>query len=154
MTVVRDTIHSVSLSVIPKRVAEYQALIDNAEPLFELNGLGLEDACKQHAQNLMMYDLMYQECRTVEDSVRARVEEVEALLFRKYHEGQQRALNATEIKQYIRGDTQYVTAYEILLEVVTVKRKLEAVVEALKSMGWSLNNIVKLRVAQLDHITL
>ena len=65
-----------------------------------------------------------------------------------------RALGTRDIQQYIKSEPQYVAAQTILLEVQHTKRRLEAIVEALKSLGWSLNNIVKLRIAQLEHVTL
>lgn len=153
-SVVKDTVMDINLNKIPARLSLYEQLIDNAEPLFELSGKSLEESCKQHAQNLMMYDLMLQECKTIEDVIRNKIEEIEGELYKKYNEHGPRALSSTDIKNYIKGDPKYVSALEILLEVVHVKRKLEAVVEALKSMGWSINNITKLRIAQLEHITL
>ena len=102
----------------------------------------------------MFYDLMLQECRTIEETIRVKVDEIESSLFRKLNETSQRALGTRDIQQYIKSDSQFVAAQEIMLEVVHVKRQLEAIVEALKSMGWSLNNIVKLRIAQLEGATL
>lgn len=153
MSIVKDAIRSVQLSQIPAQLVIYEQLVQNAEPLFQLSNKGLEETCKEHAQNLMFYDLMFQECKTIEDTIRMKIDEIEGELYQKY-QGGQRALSSTDIKNYIKGDPRYVAALEILLEVAHVKRQLEAVVEALKSMGWSIANIVKLRVAQLEHITL
>lgn len=153
MSVIKETLRSIALGKIPERIELYEQLVNSAEPLFQLSGKGLEETCKEHAQNLMMYDLMLQECKSIEDTIKAKLEEIEGELYRSYQTGP-RALSSTDIKNYIKGDPKYVAAYEVLLEVALTKRKLESVVEALKSMGWSINNIVKLRVAQLEHITL
>lgn len=154
MSVIKETLNDVQLSRIPGRIAVYEQLIENAEPVFQLEGKSLEAACKEHAQNLMFYDVMLQECKTVEETIRVKLDEIESNLYRRLNENNNRALGTRDIQQYIKGEPQYVAAYEILLEVVHVKRKLEAVVEALKSMGWMINNITKLRIAQLEHITL
>ena len=154
MSVVDETVSEVRLGKIPGRIAIYEQLIENAESVFQLKGRGLEDLCKDHAQNLMFYDVMLQECKTIEETIKAKVEEIEGQLFQKYHSGMQVKLNSIEIRQYIKGDPQYVKANEILLEVQHTKRRMEAVVEALKSLGWSINSIVKLRIAQLDHVSL
>jgi hypothetical protein len=66
------------------------------------------------------------------------------------NENSNRVLGTRDIQQYIKSDPQFVNAQEVLMDVIVVKRKLEAIVEALKSMGWSLNNITKLRIAQLE----
>lgn len=154
MSVVGETVGEIKLGRIPSRIATYEQLIEAAETVFQLNGRGLEELCKEHAQNLMFYDVMLQECRTIEETIKTKVEEIESQVFQKYHNNMSIKLNATEIRQYIKGDPDYVKAAEILLEVQHTRRRLEAIVEALKSMGWSINNITKLRIAQLDHVTL
>jgi len=154
MSVITDTVTEISLGKIPARVAQYEALIAAAESIFELKGKGLEQACKEHAQNLMFYNGMLQEAKMVEETIRGRVGAVESQLFVKYNENNQRALSRLDIGQYIKGDPKYVAAYEILLEVVCVVKQLDSIVEALKSMGWTLGHIVKLRIAQLEDVTL
>lgn len=151
---VKDAINAINLKRVPTQIALYEQLIEAAEPIFKLEGRKLGEAVAQHAQDLMFYDVMLQECKTIEDVIRMKVEEIESNLYRKYNEGMQRALGQRDIVNYIKGDAAYVEAYEILLEVVHVKRQLEAIVEALKTMGWSLTNITKLRIAQLEHVNL
>jgi hypothetical protein len=154
MSVVSETKVEINLNKIPSRLALYEQLCDAAEPCFELNGKHLEDVCKTHAKDLMFYDMMLQECKTIEETIRARIEEIESTLYKRLNETSNRALGTTDIKQYIKAEPQYVQAYEILLEVVHTKRKLESIVEALKSLGWSIGHIVKLRIAQLEKTTL
>ena len=150
MSIIKETIRSVSLGAIPGRIATYLELVQSAEPLFNLNGKGLEQLCKEHSQNLMYYDLMLQECKMIEDTVRMKLEELEAEIYKQLNEKGSRVLGATDIRYYMKGDPRYVAAMEILLEVVHAKKQLESVVEALKQLGWGLANIVKLRIAQLE----
>lgn len=154
MSVVKDAFIAINLNRVPDRIALYDQLCQAAEPMFELTGRKLEDACKSHAKDLKDFDSMLQECKTIEDAVRIKVEEVEGELYKKYNENNQRALSQRDIGQYIKGDPKYVAAYEILLEVVHQKRQLESIVEALKSMGWSLSHITKIRIAQLENTIL
>lgn len=154
MSFVGNTITDLQLKRMAHKVDLFEAMIQAAEPCFELSGKGLEEVCKRHAQDLMTYDQALQECKTVEDIIRMKLEEKEGHLYKKYNENHQRALGQRDIGQYIKGDPEYVEIYEIVLEIVHVRRKLEAIVEALKSMGWSVSNIVKLRIAQLEHVTL
>jgi hypothetical protein len=154
MTFVSDVKGELQLNKIPGRIALYEQLIDNAEPCFELEGKNLEDICKNHAKDLMFYDMMLQECKTIEDVIRVKVEEVESATYRSINESNKKALGTTEIRQYVKSDPQYIAAMEILLEVAHTKRRLESIVEALKSMGWSLGHIVKLRIAQLENTVL
>lgn len=142
------------LSKIADRLANYELVIKASEPVFELSGRKLEDIIKQHPQDLSMYALLLQECKTIEQYVETKAEEQEGLLFRKYIESGARALGPTELKAYVRSDPAYVEVKGILADVNHIKRSLEAIVAALETMGWSLSNITKLRVAQMDHVIL
>jgi hypothetical protein len=119
-----------------------------------MSGKKLEELCKQHPQDLSMYALLLQECKTIEQYVAVKAEEQEGLLYRKYIESGARALGASELKQYVKSDPLYVEIKTIMVEVDHVKRSLEAIVGALETMGWTLSNITKLRVAQMDHVIL
>lgn len=142
------------LAKIADRLANYELIIKSSEPVFDMSGKKLEDLCKQQPQDLSMYNLILQECKTIEQYVETKAEEQEGLLFRKYIESGARALGATELKQYVRSDPIYVEVKSILTDVNHIKRSLEAIVGALETMGWSLSNIVKLRVAEMDHTIL
>lgn len=154
MSIIQDTTRELNLNLVPARIALYEQLIDAAESCFQLEDRKLEDACKNHAKDLMFYDMMLQECKTIDETIRMKIEEIESSLYRKISESNKKALGTTEIKQYVKSEPQYVAAMEILLEVQFTKRRLESIVEALKSLGWSLGHIVKIRIAQLENTVL
>lgn len=143
-----------TLQNIVGRVQLYDALIETAESIFKIDGKRLEEVLKEHASNLITFDTALQECKSIEDMVKARLERVKAEHWERLNERNQRQLNTRDIEAYIAGIPQYTEVLAVVMIIVEVKRKLEAIVNALTSFGWSLNNIVKLRVAQLDHITL
>lgn len=149
-----DGLAKTPLDKIPAKLEVYEALVAGAPPLFELKGMLLEEACKSHVANLGMYDMMLQECKTIELYLEGRREQVEAEQHKYYLESSARALGARDLAMYIRSDPQVIEIAQIILDVGHVRRQLEAIVEAFKTMGWSLSNIVKLKVAQLDHTTL
>lgn len=165
MSVLQDAVGSIALKRIPQRLELYEALIAAAEPtrdidtgqetgMFVLANRNLEEACKQHAQNVMTYSSMLQECKTIEDALKNRLEEIESELYKKLNENHSRALSQRDITVYLQSEPQVVEANKIMVEVILVRRKLEAIVDALKDMGWTLSHIVKLRVAQLEDTTL
>lgn len=153
-SIIKNTISDISIKKIPDRIALYEQLIDSAEPLFKLEGKTLEQCCKEHPRDLMFYDVTLQECKSIEDTIKEQLEIIEANLYKKFNENHSRALNSRDINQYIKGDQQYIDVYEILLEVIHIRRQLEAIVESLKSLGWALNNIVKIRIAQIEKMVL
>jgi hypothetical protein len=139
---------------IVEKLAFYEELVSGAEPLFDLKGKLLVDAIKQHVQDLALYSSQLEECRTIEFFLGGKMEEVEASVYKHYLDSKARALSATDLKMYVRSDPQYVEANQNLLDVAHVRRQLEALVEAFQTMGWSLSNITKLKVAQQDHVVL
>lgn len=143
-----------TLQQIVERIKLYDMLISTAEPVFKLDGRRLEEILKEHAVNLMTYDTALQECKSIEDMVRERLDRIKSTHWERLNEKHTRQLNTKDIEAYIAGVPEYTQVYAVLLIVVEVKRKLESIVNALTSLGWTLNNIVKLRVAQLDHITM
>jgi hypothetical protein len=156
MSAISDSLDDATLGRIPKRVELFKLLIEAAEPLFQLEGKHLEVLHREHAQNLMNYSLAKEECKTIEDALRGRLEEIESMVYKHYNEGGNgsKALGTTDIKFYVKGDPRYVSALNAVLEVVQARRQLEAIVEAFQSMGWSLGHITKLRIAELEDVTL
>ena len=142
------------LNKIPKKIALYEDMILAAESILDLAEVKLEVACKDHAKNKMVYNLLFKECQTIEEAIKIKVESIESSLYKALNENNDRALGNRDINQYIKSDKRYLEANEILLEVMLVRKKLEAVVDAIESFGWSLNNIVKLRIAQLENVVL
>ena len=55
---------------------------------------------------------------------------------------------------YVKSDPEYVETKSIWVEIEHTKRSLEAIVEAFVTLGWSLSNIVKIRVASMEHVIL
>jgi hypothetical protein len=149
------------LSEVPGKLKVYQASIDLAtgdgkevNGVFDLSGKALIDACQQQPQDLVFYNLMFQECKTIEDYLTNRMETVEAEVYKSHLESNARALGARDLTMYVKSDPQYIEAKTVLLEVTLVRRQLEAIVEALQTLGWALSNITKLKVSEMDHTVL
>src|SRR3954467_2903431 len=106
MSLIRETKKEISLGQIPSRIALYEELIGQAEGIFNLRDSGkrLEDVNKEHAQNLMFYDIMLQECKAIEDTIKLHMEEVESEIYKKYNENFSRALGPRDIAQYMKGE--------------------------------------------------
>lgn len=139
---------------IPKRLELLRQLAESAEPIFELEGKRLEQACKEHASQLMTFGTGLQEAKTIEKLAQLQLDAVEGATYKKFNENHGRALSATDIKQYIKGDPQYLAASRLLVEIAHVRQQLELVIKALEDMGWMLSHITKLRIAELSQVEL
>jgi len=145
---------SSNLTLLVDKLNEYDEHLEKAEPFFKMEGEKLEKLCKQHPGALSFYDRKLGELKTIEDLVQSKLKEIESAHWKRYNEKYPRSLTTQDIRAYIAGEKDYNQMYEILLEVVNMKRQYEAVVDALKQMGWTLKNIVDLRIAQLELIEL
>lgn len=139
---------------VAEKLVLYETMIEQAAIHFELDGKNLEDACKKQSQNLMIYDVALQECKTIHDLVDSQRDAVKSNHWKRLNEKHSKSLSTKDIEAYIAGEPDWIQMTELILEIVETRRKLEAIVEALKSLGWSLSHIVKIRVSQLEHIIL
>ena len=154
MSLIGELKRASTLEAVAKRLEVYEILIEASKPIFELRNKKLEEMIKEQALNLVSYDQCLQECKTIESFMTNKLETTEATLHKHYLENSQRALGARDLTMYIKGDPQFSDVNQIVMEVAHIRRQLEAIVEAIKSLGWSLSHIVKLRIEQMDHTVL
>jgi len=143
-----------NFALLVDKLNEYDEHLEKAAPVFEMEGRKLEELNKQHPKALSFYDRKLGEIKTIEDLVQTKLKQIESAHWKRYNEKYPRSLSTQDIKAYIAGEKDYNQMYEILLEVINMKRQYEAVVDALKQMGWTLKNIGELRIAQLEQIEL
>lgn len=135
-------------------IMKYEKYVEEAEPLFQIDGKKLEEVCRTLPKNLVIYDRHYHEMKTLEEWLMVRREKIQAKLWKKYLEGYARALASKDIQMYIQGDKEFVEFTEIILEVANIKAKLQSIVKAFENMSWMLGHITKLRVAELQDTVL
>ncbi len=128
--------------------------IKNAEDVFEMDGKTLEELCKKHPHNMAVYMRKLQEAKSMEDFVKMKLDEITSKLWKKYNEGYSMKLTSKDMQMYIQGDQEYTQMLELQLEVTFIKKQLESIVDTFVSMGYSLNNITKIRVAELQNAIL
>jgi hypothetical protein len=142
------------LAEIIPLLEKYEKKIEEAEPLFNLNGQKLEFVCKTLPHHLSSYDQSYQELKSLEEWLNSKRDKVQARLWKKYTEGYARALSAKDIQAYIAGEPEFVTFTEIILEVSHLKGKFQSIGEGFTTMNWMVGHITKLRIAELQDVTL
>jgi hypothetical protein len=132
----------------------FEVLINEAGQHFELDDKKLEEVCKNQVKQQHLYEVALQECKSIIDVLELHRDYVRSLLWQKYNENHKRTLTAKDIDIYISSEKEWLDIMEIILNINETRKKLEGIVEALKQLAWSLTNIVKLRVHQLEHATL
>lgn len=129
---------------------DYDKKIGEAKACFQLEGEKLEDMCKKHAQDLYVYDSLLGELKVIENLMEMKASEAESIAYKFYNEKNGLKLSTSDLKMYVQSDQTYMDHKTLLFEVQRVRRQAEAVVEALKDLGWNLSHIVKIRVADLE----
>lgn len=150
-TVIADAIND--LTTIVKYIDAAREYLDSAEDRYlNFDQNNLEAISKQHAKNLYKTSKAINEMKGIEDTMAAKLKQVESKHWKKYNENYQRALSTRDIQAYIAGEPDYVMLMELQLEVQFIKRQLEALFEALKAMGWQIKTVTELRIHELQDV--
>jgi hypothetical protein len=139
---------------IAKKIVDYSQFVQDAASFFEMDGERLEVICKKHAKNVYETCLRISEMKALEDYYATVIGKIESAHWKKYNEKYSRALSTKDIQAYIAGEPDYVAAKELSLEVAFVRHQLDQVLDALNGMSFMVNNITKLRVAELEDVIL
>ncbi len=138
-----------SITNIPKVVEIYEGYLQNFSDNLAIKGKRLELANYEQASWLSYYDERKVELRSIVRYMEAHVERVRGKLWKDYTENYSRELSPKDKEQYINHEKSYLSANELFLEVRELYEKFESAVESFKARGYALNNIVKIRVADL-----
>jgi len=134
------------IPLLPK----YEEKIAAAEPIFKIEGRRLEEVARTLPHYQSSYEQSLQELKALEEWLINIKEKMVGKLWKKYNEGYSRQLSARDIQAYIAADKEIVDINQILIEVVLLKNNCNAVVEAVKQLGWMVGHMTKLRVADLQ----
>lgn len=152
MSIISDA--SDDLSSVVSYLKRYEDQLEEIRSIFQIEGKKLEAVNRTLPGYLARYDEIYNELKTLEDFLDKKRDTIVAPLWKKYNEKYSRQLSMRDITAYIAGEPDYVSITELILEVKLLKEKYGAVVKALEQMGWSLKNIVELRIHELQDVVL
>ncbi len=74
--------------------------------------------------------------------------------YRKYLEGYNKALSSRDAEKYSDGEQEVIDQQHIINEVALVRNKYMGLVKALDAKQFQINNVVKLRAAGLEDVSL
>ena len=95
-----------------------------------------------------------QELEAILESLNIDLRKIRSKLFRKYLEAYARALNANEVNRYVEGELEVVDMEKIINEFAMLRNQWLGIIKALDQKQWQLTNIVKLRTAGLEDISI
>jgi hypothetical protein len=136
------------------KILDYSDKIDEAAPIFDIEGKRIETLHRELPSNLVRYRQIADELKTLEQFLLIKKEKAESDAYRKFKEGSNRALQPSDIKAYVPGDKDVISWAELGLEVTLLRRKAESIVAALETWSWRISDITKLRIAELQDVIL
>lgn len=135
---------------LPTILENYNDDLKDAEKNLEIKGKSLEKASMENAMWKYYYAQRLVELGTLTKFFEQEVARVRGKIFRGLTEANQRDLGERAKEQYINNEPAYLRANELYLEVKELRDMYEAIVEGFITRGYSLNNITRARVAQLE----
>ena len=135
---------------LPDILAEYQQALDEAEERIKLSDKRIDMALAEQASWFAYYDERRVELRTLDKWLEKEVNRVRGKLFRALTENNARDLSDRAKEKYIDTEPAYQNMYAIYLEVNEMYEQFIAVTEAFKARGFALNNLARLKVAQVE----
>ncbi len=95
-----------------------------------------------------------QEIEAVLEYLNIELRRIRSKAFKKYLENYQRALSSRDVEKYVDGEADVVDMEKIINEFAMLRNQWLGIVKALDIKQWQLSNIIKLRTAGLEDITL
>jgi hypothetical protein len=141
------------VNVLAKELPRLERRVKEAEPIFKLEGQRLEVIARSLPYHQVEYDQLLREAKALVKWLENWKAKQESKHLKNYQRAQ-RALSAKETSVFIAGEPEIVELNELLIELQLVADKLDAIVESIKQMGWMIQNMVKLRVAELHDVVI
>ena len=95
-----------------------------------------------------------QEIEAVLEYLNIELRRIKSKAFRKYLENYQRALSSRDCEKYVEGEADVVDMEKIINEFAMLRNQWLGIIKALDIKQWQLSNIIKLRAAGLEDISL
>jgi len=139
---------------LPDILDLYEKLYSNFDKDSDMNGKTMLEISKANPSNYAYYEERAIELKYLLDTLELRRTQMQGKLYQGLKKGSNIALNEREINQYVKSDDLYVDISIMILEVKELHDKFLLAVTTFKNIGYSMNNLTKLMIAQLEQETL
>lgn len=137
------------LSRLPELVEHFSAQADAALQEARIQG-SLERSAQLLPGQVAERFSQLQELEATLKHLNIRYDKIRSDHYRRYLERYNRELSDRAIEKYIDGESDIQDMQDLINEVALVRNKYLAVIKALESKSYSINNIVKLRSVGLE----
>jgi hypothetical protein len=95
-----------------------------------------------------------QEIEAILEYLNIELRRIRSKTFKKYLENYQRALSSRDVEKYVDGEADVVDMEKVINEFAMLRNQWLGIIKGLDIKQWQLSNIIKLRVAGLEDVTL
>ena len=142
-----------SLAVLPECITYFDAELQQARYDCYLKG-NVEKLSREIPQIVEHRFNQLQEIEAILENLNIQLRQIRSKKYRQFLEHYQRALTSRDAEKYIDGEEDVVTMQLLINEFALIRNKYQGVIKALDAKQFQINNVIKLRVAGLDDVTL
>lgn len=95
-----------------------------------------------------------QEVEAILEYLNTEMRKIRSKTFRKYLESYNKALSSRDAEKYVDGEEDVVALQYLINDFSLVRNRCMGIIKALEAKQFQINNIVKLRAAGLEDVTL
>lgn len=146
---------SSDLSLLPDAIEYFEAQLESARKTdLGMRGRPLERIAGDIPGTVELRFGQLQEIEAILEHLNLEYRKVRSAAFRKYLENYQRALSSRDVEKYVDGDTAVVDMAMLINQFSLLRNQWLGLLKGLDQKSFSVNNVIRLRVAGLDDATL
>ena len=142
-----------NISNIPDFIAFYENELQNARHEITIKGNVEKNLSALPGITEYRFSQL-QEIEAILEYLNIELRRIKSKAFRKYLENYQRALSSRDCEKYVDGEADVVDMEKIINEFAMLRNQWLGIIKGLDIKQWQLSNIIKLRAAGLEDITL
>ena len=136
-----------SLTVLPECITYFDTELQQARYDCTLKG-NVEKLSREIPQIVEHRFNQLQEIEAILENLNIQLRQIRSKKYRQFLEHYQRALTSRDAEKEV------VTMQQLINEFALIRNKFQGVIKALDAKQFQINNVIKLRVAGLDDVTL
>jgi len=142
-----------NLGDIVDAIAHYEKQIDEAR--YECSMKGILEKQSRDMPGIVEHRFnQLQEVEAILEFLNIEMRKLRAKTFRKFLENYNKALSSRDADKFVDGEQEVVDLQYLINDFSLVRNKYIGVIKALEAKQFQINNIVKLRAAGLEDISL
>jgi len=140
------------LAHLPACIDYFYNELDAAKKEVKLYG-NIEKAASQLPGIVEQRFNQLQEIEAILEYLNIELRRVRSKTFKKYLETYQRALSSRDVEKYVDGEADVVDMEKIINEFALLRNQWLGIIKAVDQKQWQITNIVKLRAAGLEDVS-